>query len=186
MIVGEAGIEPGTEGISAGAGGPGLPHCPQALLGGSRILQLAAAASIRSRLNGVAANSRPAERWPGVERLKRRAACRNGGAASGTWNTAVMVAGVRAVTWEARTNLPLGGCQVSRRASFCGDSASHGVLARARGCTSVISTAAMPAAITGRATPARIRPAVWALTSGVSSPGPLRRSRTHWDGECPA
>ena len=90
--------------------------------------------------------------------------------------------GVRAVTWEARTNLRFGGCQVSRRASFCGDSASHGMVAKARGSTPVTSTVAMPAAITGWATPARIRPAAWAVTSGASSPGPLRTSRTRWDG----
>ena len=76
----------------------------------------------------------------------------------------------------------LGGCQVSRRVSFSGDSASHGVLARARACTPVTSTAAMPAAITGWATPARIRPAVSAVTSGAFSPGPLRTSRRRWDG----
>jgi len=45
---------------------------------GSRILQLAAAAAICSLLNGVAANSRPAGRWPGEERLKWRAACSSG------------------------------------------------------------------------------------------------------------
>ena len=76
----------------------------------------------------------------------------------------------------------LGGCQVSCRVSFSGDSASQGVLARASACTPVTSTAAMPAAIIGWATPARIRPAVWAVTSGAFSPGPLRTSRRRWDG----
>ena len=80
----------------------------------------------------------------------------------------------------------VGGCQVSRRVSFCGDSASHGVLARARACTPVTSTAAMPAAITGWATPARIRPAVWAVTSGAFSPGRSGRPGSAGMGECPA
>jgi hypothetical protein len=55
-------------------------------------LQLAAAAPIRSLLNG-AGNSRPAARWPGVERLKWRAACRSGRAAAATWKTAVVAGG---------------------------------------------------------------------------------------------
>ena len=38
LIIGEAGVEPGSEGISPGAGDPGLPHCLQASLGGQQDL----------------------------------------------------------------------------------------------------------------------------------------------------
>ena len=90
LIIGEAGIEPGSEGSARGQVTLVCHIACRLRWAGSGILQLAAAAAIRSLLNGVAANSRPAGRWPGAERLKWRAACSSGRAAAGTWNTAVV------------------------------------------------------------------------------------------------